>query len=203
MKRLLPLLLLCLPLGLHAAETRYVSEKLHTFLLAGPGKQFRILGSLNAGDPVTLLGLDESGKFAQLTDDRGRTGWLPVGQLQQTESLASRQPKLEQQLSELQAKLASKDSDTAKALDETQQQLSQVQGQLASQAASFKHKQEQLVKLVAENERLAKQLGTQEHDEQMRWLRNGGLVAGLGALAGIVLVYLPRPRRKKSEGWIN
>ena len=34
---------------------------------------------------------------------------------------------------------------------------------------------------------------------QLRWWKEGGLIAGIGALAGVILVYLPRPRRRRED----
>ncbi|MDF4405495.1 TIGR04211 family SH3 domain-containing protein, partial [Vibrio parahaemolyticus] len=82
--RKIPLLLISimglgLSLNTQAAEKRYVSDDLSTYVHSGPGTKYRIVGTLNAGDEVELISTDN--KFAQVRDDKGRTVWLPVDQL--------------------------------------------------------------------------------------------------------------------------
>ncbi len=38
-----------------AEQVRYISDNLFTYMHRGPGTQFRIMGSVNAGTKVTLL----------------------------------------------------------------------------------------------------------------------------------------------------
>lgn len=39
----------------HAEETRYVSDELNTWVRSGPGDNYRLVGTVNAGEEVTLL----------------------------------------------------------------------------------------------------------------------------------------------------
>ena len=39
----------------HAEETRYVSDELNTWVRSGPGDHYRLVGTVNAGEEVTLL----------------------------------------------------------------------------------------------------------------------------------------------------
>lgn len=74
--RKIPLLLisimgLSLSINATAAEKRYVSDDLSTYVHSGPGTKYRIVGTLNAGEAVELISTD--GGFAQVKDGRGRT----------------------------------------------------------------------------------------------------------------------------------
>lgn len=42
----------------HAEETRYVSDELNTWVRSGPGDHYRLVGTVNAGEEVTLLQTD-------------------------------------------------------------------------------------------------------------------------------------------------
>ena len=57
-------------------EIRYISDDLFTYLHAGPGRNFRILGSVVAGTRVTLLQEDTEKNFVEIIDDKQRTGWV-------------------------------------------------------------------------------------------------------------------------------
>ena len=56
-----------------------------------------------------------------------------------------------------------------------------------------------LAKIQERNEELESKLETKAQDMQLRWWKEGGLIAGIGALAGVILVYLPRPRRRRED----
>ncbi|SPW27517.1 SH3 domain-containing protein [Edwardsiella tarda] len=74
---LLPLLGLCLAFQSHADEQRFISDALSTYVHSGPGNQYRIVGTINAGDPVTLLGVNQQTQFAQIRDARGAMSGFP------------------------------------------------------------------------------------------------------------------------------
>ena len=111
--RKIPLLLISimglgLSLNSHAAEKRYVSDDLSTYVHSGPGTKYRIVGTLNAGEAVELLSTDN--KFAQVRDEKGRTVWLPVDQLSNTPSMKTRIPELEAENQKLRQQLDNIDS---------------------------------------------------------------------------------------------
>ena len=82
----------------HAEDKRYISDELSTYVHSGPGNQYRIVGTLNAGEEVTLLSVNDSTNYGQIRDPKGRTTWIPLDQLSQTPSLRTRVPELEQQV---------------------------------------------------------------------------------------------------------
>ena len=57
----------------HAEEKRYVSDELSTWLRSGPGDNFRLVGTLNAGEEVALLQTADSTRYGQIRDNTGRT----------------------------------------------------------------------------------------------------------------------------------
>ena len=62
----------------HADEKRYVSDELNTWVRSGPGDNYRLAGSLNAGEEVTLLQSNDSTQYGQVRDSNGRTAWIPL-----------------------------------------------------------------------------------------------------------------------------
>ena len=89
----------------HAEETRYVSDELNTWVRSGPGDHYRLVGTVNAGEEVTLLQTDANTNYAQVKDSSGRTAWIPLKQLSTEPSLRSRVPDLENQVKTLTDKL--------------------------------------------------------------------------------------------------
>lgn len=80
----------------HAEETRYVSDELNTWVRSGPGDNYRLVGTVNAGEEVTLLQSDAN--YGQIKDSSGRTAWIPLKELNTTPSLRTRVPDLENQV---------------------------------------------------------------------------------------------------------
>ncbi|GGA81769.1 arylsulfatase [Neiella marina] len=171
-------------------DSYFITEDLYTFMHTGPGKQFRILGSVNASTPVVLLETSDDGKFAKIRDDREREGWV------ETSTLAQGQTK-QQMIDDLNQKLmtVSTDINTDKGeitrlsslIDELEQQLAE-QRQVVQEA----NKQRDV---------LQQQLNSYTDEIEMQWMINGALVAGGGLLLGVILSFLPR-RKKRQDNWM-
>jgi SH3 domain protein len=183
--------------------TRYVSDDIYTYLHGGPGKQFRILGSIKAGDKVQYLAQDPSGKFAQIIDGKGRSAWIVSSELQTSPSYRSQVSTLQEQLHALQQKMDNIDSDQARELKEKRERLTLVEQQVARQEEQLTTQQQELQRLHKQNSRLQQDLGTKAQDQQYRWWREGGYIAGVGLLLGLLIPYLPRPRRRSKDRWMN
>lgn len=185
------------------ALQRYVSDEIYTFLRRGPGKQYRIIGSIKAGEPVTQLALSDDGKYAKVRDSKQREAWIVASELQENPSFRSQHEQVQQQVAVLNDKLANIDSVQARELKqksaqliENEQALKQAQEKLASQG-------EELVQLRAENDKLNASLGTRKQEQLFTWMKQGGMIAGAGLLIGLLIPYLPRPRRSQRDRWLN
>ena len=181
---------------------RYVSDDIYTFLHGGPGKQYRILGSVKAGTKVQFIELDASGKYAQIIDSKGRTAWIASESLQSAPSFRNQVVELQAQKQQLQHQLDNIDSEQARELKLKREQVAQLSAQSQQQQQRLDEQSEELQSLRQENSKLQQSLGTKEQDEQYRWWREGGYIAGVGLLLGLLLPYLPRPRRRKDR-WMN
>ncbi|MGL4205949.1 MAG: TIGR04211 family SH3 domain-containing protein [Aeromonadaceae bacterium] len=193
----------CPAMTAHAAETRYVSDEIYTFLRAGAGKQFRILGSIKAGEAVEVLATSPEGKYVQVRDSKERTGWILAQELQTQESFRLQSERLQQEVAQLKSKLENIDSDQARELKSKSERLSQAESQLQQQSSQLESQEKRLELLQQENQTLKASLGTQERDQLFHWLRQGGLIAGGGLLIGLLIPYLPRPRRRQQDRWLN
>ena len=185
------------------ALQRYVSDEIYTFLRRGPGKQYRIIGSIKAGEPVTQLALSDDGKYAKVRDSKQREAWIVASELQENPSFRSQHEQVQQQVAVLNDKLTNIDSVQARELKqksaqliENERALKQAQEKLASQG-------EELVQLRAENDKLNASLGTRKQEQLFTWMKQGGMIAGAGLLIGLLIPYLPRPRRSQRDRWLN
>ena len=96
MKKIYNTLLSCALLGTGIAtahaETQYVTENLSTFLRRGAGEQFKIAGSIQAGEAVNVL--DRQGKYTLIRDNKSREAWILNSDLSNTPSIKEENPKL-------------------------------------------------------------------------------------------------------------
>ncbi|TKB51442.1 TIGR04211 family SH3 domain-containing protein [Ferrimonas sediminicola] len=187
-----------------AAESNYsISEDIYIYLHAGPGTQFRILGSVKAGIPVSITG-ERQGEYVQIIDDRERTGWVKQDQLTQAESFRLAVPRLNEEVASLKQQLEQQQARNG----QLQSQVDQLNSQLeASQRAAMNTEADlktTLDTLSAENERLEKENRSMKNSERWQWLQQGGMVAGAGLVLGLIIAYLPRPqrRRRNQSGWV-
>nr|WP_024966821.1 TIGR04211 family SH3 domain-containing protein [Pantoea sp. IMH] len=198
----LTLLTVSVATAVHAEEKRYISDELSTYVRSGPSDGYRLVGTLNAGEEVTLLQTNESTKYGQIRDANGRTTWIPLAQLSEQPSLRTRVPQLEQQVKDLTGKLANIDNSW-------NQRTAEMQEKVAGSDAAIN-------KLKSENQKLKNELivaqkkvnaaNVQLDDKQrtiiMQWFMYGGGVAGVGLLLGLLLPHMI-PSRKKKDRWMN
>lgn len=204
-KRIITALLCLLAVSGHTVAreaTNSVSEDIYIYLLAGPSTQFRILGSLKAGDPLTATGTRQ-GDYSEVIDERGRKGWIQTKDLATGESFRTKVPALTKALSEtreqLKAVTAERDALVQSNLEanaDANAQVAELQSQVAESAKS-------LAALEQENAELTKRVDTLSQSERFIWMQQGGMVAGAGLILGLILAYLPRPqRKKKNDRWM-
>lgn len=180
------------------AATKYVSDDLFTYMHSGPGTQYKIIGSVNAGERINVI--QSNSNYTQIRDSKGRAGWISSKYVSNKMGLKERLPKLETQLAKLKAQL-----DTAS--DKANKEKAGLEGSLKSYKTQVEELQnansklnEELQKVQAENRSLNAKLDTQKDDLLMKWFTYGGMVAGGGLLLGLILPSLI-PNRKQKARW--
>lgn len=171
-------------------EIRYISDDLFTYLHAGPGRNFRILGTVVAGTRVTLLQEDTEKNFVEIIDDKQRTGWVDAEFISISSSVRELVPGLKQQVEQTEQ--------TIKQQRESNDLLNQQIAALTSQNTNLKKK---LSEAEKENTTITQTLADYDQTAQMEWFTRGGIVAVISLLLGIILTYLPKKRRR-NDNWM-
>lgn len=183
--------------GVSAQSDHWVSDKLPTFVRSGPTDGYRIVGTLDSGDPVTVL--QTQGDYTQVRGPDGDEVWIQSRFVQDTPSAQQQLPALRDKVASLTQRLDGID-------DEWNQRVADLRSELAS-------RQQQVDKLQASNNQLSQaysqaeskmrsmqaRLDTQEEDLLMRYFMYGGGVAGAGLILGLIVPHLPRRRRKRDR----
>ncbi|BBQ54554.1 TIGR04211 family SH3 domain-containing protein [Aeromonas jandaei] len=195
-------ILICLCAQQALADTRYVSDNIFTFIHNGPGTQYRILGSVKAGEPLEVKAVNGEAGFTQVVDGRGRDGWIKSSELQSQISLREQLPQVEKERDELKARLQNLNGDNEKRFAEKDGQIAAQSKEIAALKAQLASQGEEMNNLKEQNDALTQSYDNQEHDMQMDWFIRGGAMVGAGILLGILLPMLPR-RRSRGDRWMN
>ncbi|MDP5033001.1 MAG: TIGR04211 family SH3 domain-containing protein [Paraglaciecola sp.] len=171
-------------------EVRYISDDLFTFLHAGPGRNYRILGSVVAGSRVIMLQQDRDNGFIEIIDDKQRTGWVDAEFINKTPSVREQIPSLQQNLQDANAALKQQRTDN----DLLNQQIADLQSQNTTLARK-------LTEIESQNEQMSIELADQDQTAQIEWFTRGGIVAVISLILGIVITYLPKKRRR-NDNWM-
>lgn len=171
-------------------EIRYISDDLFTYLHAGPGRNFRILGSVVAGTRVTLLQEDTENNFVEIIDDKQRTGWVDAEFINTSRSVRELVPGLQQQV-----------ENTEKTILQQRQSNDLLNQQIADLTSQNSNLKKKLSDAEKENAKITQTLADYDQTAQMEWFTRGGIVAVISLLLGIILTYLPKKRRR-NDNWM-
>lgn len=184
--------------SLAQAQTQYVTENLSTYLRKGAGDQFKISGSIQAGEKVTVL--ERKDRYVLVRDSKNREGWILNSELTSNASAKELAPQLRQQVEELSLKLNKIDSDWQQRTTEMQRRTAQANAQssqLLDQNAQLKR---ELEILKSKNRDLEAVQNAQSREIMIQYFIYGGSVLGAGLLLGLILPLL-MPRRKNKGAW--
>lgn len=183
------------------AQDRYIADKLFTYMHSGPSAQYRIIGSVDAGDKVKLLSSNKDTGYSQVQDERGRKGWVESRFVTRQESMATRFPRLEKELAETKDKLANaraiSDQEKAGLIDS----LETRNRQISEMEEGYSDMSKKLSEAQAEVRNLRAKLDTQKDDLLLKYFMYGGGVAGIGLLLGLILPHIVPRRRRSPNGW--
>ncbi|ABE53980.1 SH3, type 3 [Shewanella denitrificans OS217] len=193
MLRLLSIItLLFVSNGLMAQEpTHFITDDVYVYIHGGPGNQYRIIGSVEAGQAVTSLN-ETQDDYAKIIDHKGREGWVKSELITTTKSIRERLPDLQEVISKAKDELqqmTQTQATTAIALDDANKRISQLKQLLA--------------KTEAQRDTIKQKVESVEDKQMFAMWQQGGMIAGIGALIGIILVYLPRPSGRKKNRWMS
>lgn len=202
--RLIGLTLLALNVSVmaHAEEKRYVSDELNTWVRSGPGDNYRLVGTINAGEEVALLQTNSDTNYGQIRDNSGRTAWIPLKELSNDPSLRIRVPDLENQVKTLTDKLNNIDATWNQRTAEMQQKVSQSDGVINGLKEENQTLKNQLIVAQKKVNAANLQLDDKQRTIIMQWFMYGGGVLGVGLLLGLILPHLI-PSRRRKDRWMN
>jgi len=179
-------LLLCMNA---AAETRYVSDDIFIYMHSGPSREYRIVGTIDVGSPVTTLKFNQKTQFYQIRTADGKTAWVKGSQLQTTLPAKNMLPAIQEELQE-----------NSEILDQQKQSIIDKDNLIAALDNEKNTLQQTIIALEAANLELDLLQDTKDERVKMEWMMYGGSVLFIGLLFGLLIPFLPR-RKKNNNNW--
>lgn len=195
------ILLFVLVTAPQAMAENYISDELFTYMHSGPGTQYRIIGSVDAGDKITVLKRDQNAGYSQVVDSRGRKGWVKSDFVTTQPGLKERVPALEAELKKVKTALSSAQDDAKAQQKGLVESLKKRNAQIEKLETHSSELNKKLIDAQNEIRALRAKIDTQKDDLLMRWFTYGGMVAGGGLLFGLVLPHLIPRKKRRRDGW--
>ncbi len=168
-------------------EIRYISDELFIFLHAGPGRDFRIVGSINAGTTISLLRVDREAGYAQIQDDRERIGWVEA-------KFVSRTPSIRAALEEASEKVETQQEQIRLMQDRMKRALDDLAISEQQKIALNRN----LTKTLEQNAELERRIIQKGRSDQMQWFTRGTVLALISVLIGYFLGLFSRKKGKSN-----
>ena len=173
----------------YANKQAYITDELTIFMHAGPGTNYRILGTINAGDSIQITG-DVADDYSEIIDDKQRTAWVETKYI-------TRKAGLRFVVDDLKGKLANSSGYS-----------SQLDGEVNSLKNNIDLINQEKDKLQIDFNQIQQQLKQTQsklkgQDTQIKkeWFFNGALVLGFGLILGLILPRFFARRRNNMNNW--
>ncbi len=167
----------------------YISDELFIYMHTGPGKKFRILGTIIAGSKVKITGAVDGG-YSEIIDNKDRTAWVE-------NKYVTTQPGLRFVVAELNGKIATS-SDYSSQLDG---EVNELKSKVNLLTNDKKKLSAELKKLTTTLEKTQAKIKDQDTNIKKQWFFNGALVLGVGLILGLILPRFFARRRGSMESW--
>ncbi len=170
-------------------QSGFIIDELTIYMHAGPGTNYRILGTITAGTQIQITGQADKG-YNQIIDDKGRTTWIESKYI-------TDKPGLRFVVAELNGKIASSSEYTSQ-LDGEVNDLKAKISTLEQANTSLTNEAAQLTKTLANTQ---SKLKDQDMNIKKQWFFNGAAVLGIGLLLGLILPKFFARRRSSMDSW--
>ncbi|OOH91291.1 hypothetical protein BMT54_02355 [Pasteurellaceae bacterium 15-036681] len=201
MQKRLSILLACFLMSTSitaVANTQYVTENLNTYLRKGPGDQFKISGTIQAGEKVTVI--DRKDRYSLIRDSKNREAWILNNEITTTPSSKELTPQLQQKVQELTIRLNNIDKEWQQRTAEMQSRTQNADKQSSDLIAQNAQLKRELDILKNKNRDLEAIQNAESREIMIQYFIYGGSVLGVGLLLGLLVPFI-LPRRKRNNGW--
>ena len=177
------------PLQAEENQQGYITDNLAIFMHAGPGTNYRILGSINAGSQIQITG-ESSNEYSEIIDDKKRVAWVETKYI-------THLPGLRSVVEDLNSKLTS-GSDYSNQLDG---ELNSLKNSLNLVTQEKDNLQTEFTKIEKELQHVQSKIKVQDTEIKKQWFFNGAIVLGIGLILGLIFPRFFARRRSGMDKW--
>lgn len=167
----------------------FISDELFIYMHAGPGTNYRILGTIIAGTKIKITGSKDNG-YSEIIDDKNRATWVES-------KYVTRKAGLRFVVAKLNGKIATS-SDFTSQLDG---EVNELKSKVNLLTNDKKKLSTELKKLTTTLAKTRTKIKDQDTNIKKQWFFNGALVLGVGLILGLVLPRFFNRRRGAMENW--
>lgn len=175
--------------ALSKGSQAYISDDLTIFMHAGPGTNYRILGTINAGSQIEITGKSDNG-YSEIIDEKNRITWVETKYITSTPGLRFEVANVNDKLTRANDYSAQLDGEINE-LKSNIELINQDRKKLTSQLETV---QNQLTETQSK-------VSTQDSKMLSQRFYNGAIVLGFGLLLGLILPRLFARRRSSMDSW--
>lgn len=167
----------------------YISDELPLFVHSGPGKNYRILGTVTSGAEIQITGNSKE-DYSEIIDEKGRTVWLES-------KYVSTKPGLRVVIAQLNSKLADLEGNSS-AISESLLRANKKVDELSSDKTQLNNEISSLNKTLSE---VQLKLKDQDTNIKKEWFFNGAIVLCIGLVLGLILPRLSSNKKNSMSSW--
>ena len=182
-----------LSLSVQAAENNYkqgyISDELFIYMHAGPGTNFRILGTVIAGSDIKITGKVENG-YSEIIDNKDRATWVESKYVTTQAGLRFVVDKLNEEISTSNNFTSQLDGE----VNELKSKVNLLTNDKKALSIELKKLTDTLIQTQAK-------IKDQDTDIKKQWFFTGALVLGIGLILGLILPRFFARRRGSMDSW--
>lgn len=184
-------LLLLVSSSVYAQESTqgYISDELPTFVHSGPGKNYRILGTVTSGSEIKITGNNRD-DYSEVIDDKGRTVWI------ESKYIITK-PGLRVIIAQLNTKLADLESNSS-LVSESLMRANKKVDRLSGEKTKLNNEISVLNKTLSE---VNLKLKDQDTNIKKDWFFNGAIVLCIGLILGLIIPRLSSNKKGNMNSW--
>ncbi|XQW84198.1 TIGR04211 family SH3 domain-containing protein [Thalassotalea piscium] len=167
----------------------YISDDLFIYMHTGPGNNYRILGSITAGEEIKLTGKVEN-DYTQIIDSKARTTWVE-------NKYVSKIPGIRQEVSQLKAQLVNHSDNN----EDLTNQLTDAKSEINRLTKESKDFQVEISKMTTELEKTKEKIKNQDTELKKEWFFNGAIVLIIGLLLGLIIPKISGRKKSSMDNW--
>ncbi len=165
-----------------------ITDDLTVFIHTGSSRNYRIIGTILAGAPITVLVREGEPEFVQIVDIEGQKGWIEAQYLSSTGSIREQLPSLQELVTTLNQQLTT-----------LRGQHQQAKSQNVSLEQQNKRIAGELEKALVSSSQLQIKVDNADNTAMIEWFTRGGIVAVICILLGILITYFPKKRSRDGQ----